>query len=75
VPKLILAALLLSGCSTIADIGRAIDDVCVVGKLSAEDAVFLNSHHDKWVMLKAKPGDRVVNSECSDLSHQVTQGN
>lgn len=72
--RLILAALALSGCTTIADIGRAIDQVCVVGKLTTADAVMLNAAHPKWMKPAAKPGDRVVNGDCSDLSHQVTQG-
>jgi hypothetical protein len=70
-----MVAWLLSGCSTIADIGRAIDQVCVVGKLTTADAVMLNANHPKWQTPDAKANDRVVNGDCSDLSHQVTQGN
>lgn len=66
--------LLLTGCSYVAQIGAAIDDVCVVGKLSAADALYLNAQHQKWTSPAAKAGDRVVNGDCSDLSHAVTQG-
>lgn len=73
-PRLILAVLLLSGCADVKAIGQAIDSVCIIGKLSASDALYLNAQHQKWTSPKAKEGDRVLNSDCSDLSKSVTQG-
>lgn len=64
--KWVLLAITLSGCSFIQQTAQAIDDACVVGKLSTADAVYLNSQHDKWTTLKAKAGDRVVNGDCSE---------
>jgi hypothetical protein len=67
-------AVVLPGCDTIADLGHAFDDVCIKGRLTADDAAALNAAHPKWADAPAAEGDRVLNGDCSDISKGVTQG-
>ena len=74
----LVAAALLSGC-----VGHMVDEKCIRGRLSEEQANAINSAH--WGKLPsynknhegtckhcAKEGDRVLASECSDFLKEVT---
>ena len=71
---LIFSLLFLSGCAWF---GAAIDDVCIAGRLSQEQANHLNQsewqkrHADYLAPVKA--GDRVLNANCSELVKAVAE--
>lgn len=67
-------ALSLAGCDSIAEIGHAFDDVCIKGRLTADDAAALNAADPKWSDAPATEDDRVLNGDCSDISKGITQG-
>jgi len=70
----LVTLLLLPGCAAVKPVAEAVDRVCVVGRISAEQAEMLNG--TLWGKLNdflggARENDRVVNGDCSEALREI----